>query len=436
MGLLEVVPDPSPSAQTDDTALKDESPQLRKLDDLVLDDDARGSPESKRFTLTHEVSLKASGSAETVNHRSAIRIEYSKFFLDSFFMQFDAKLNTYWSTDHRAEAEDENALLETNTQEAFLQYSADGGQTSVRAGVMRLIWGESEGGAITDEVSPRNFSELFLIPLEESRLGQGMLNIDHFSTVGDWSFFYVPKPRFNKYPDRGTEYFIDPFAGVAFVRDDPSDGSDGEFGMRWKKTFGQSDISAMTARLIDNDYVLRFDGETAWGAPLITRVRQRFTLSGLTFSHARGGYLFKGELALKSPRGFNDAALGVIEKDVLDSAIGVTYSLGQSNTIGVEWVNSRILGWNDRIVSAPKNSASLVVNANLFFLNDTLSMNWLTFYSRPYTSYQSSLRTAYKWSDNLSVGLDLHFVDVPDRRGGLRAYRGQDQVVFRIQYQF
>lgn len=439
----EATTEPNSSAAVDIDGLapqeqsqQEEPHQENQIIDLALDDDERGSSESKRFTLKHEVSLKASGAAEIVNHRSAFRVEYSKFFLGSFFMQLDAKLNSFWSADHRAESEDKNALLETNTQEAFLQYSAEGGRTSIRAGVLRMIWGESEGGAITDEVSPRNFSELFFIPLEESRLGQGMINVDHFSAIGDWSFFYVPKPRFNKYSERGTEYFIDPLAGVAFVRDDPSGSSDDEFGMRWRKTFGQSDISVMAARLIDNDYVLRYDGTTAWGAPLVTRTRQRLTLAGMTFSHARGGYLFKGEVALKSPRGFNDAAFGVIEKDVLDTALGVTYSLGQSNTIGVEWVNSRVLGWDDRIVGVPQNSASLVINANLFFFNDTLSMNWLTFYSRPYTSYQSSLRTAYKWSDNLSIGMDLHFVDVPDRRNGLHIYRNQDQVVFRVQYQF
>lgn len=428
--------DPPHSSAIDKEAPDQASPADYQIDDLGLNDDHGPAVKTTRFTLTHEASAKTDGSAGLVNNRSAFRVEYSKFIPDSFFMRLDVKVNSYWGSDHRARARDEAALLETNTQEAYLQYSAESGRTSVRAGVMRLIWGESEGGAITDEVSPRNLSELFLIPLEESRLGQVMLNIDHFSPIGDWSFFYVPRPRYNKYPERGTEYFFDPLAGVAFIRDDPSGDSKNEFGMRWKRTFGRSDVSVLAARLIDNNYVLRFDGLTAEGLPLLTRVGQRLTMSGITFSHVRGNLLFKGEAALKSPLDFNDVELVVVKKDVLDSSIGVTYALGYSNTIGVEWVNRRILGWNDRIVGVPENSASLVINANLFFLNDNLSVNWLTFYSRPYTSYQSSIRAAYKWSDNLSFGVDLHLVAVPDRRSGLRTYRDEDQLVGRIQYQF
>lgn len=403
--------------------------------DVSKADESDTATKALRFTASHEASLGGAARG-IVNNRSWFRVEYSKFFLDSFFVQVDSKLNAYWAKDHRALAKDKRVLAETNTPEAFLQYSAAGGRTSVKAGVQRLIWGESEAGAITDEVSPRNLSELFFVPLEESRIGQFMVNLDHFSKLGDWSFFFVPRPKFNKYPKVGTAYHIDPFNGLADLHDDPASKKHGEYGMRWKRTFGQSDVSLMAASLIDNDYVLRADAVSATGRQSISRLKKRFTLTGATFNHAAGKFLFKGEIGLKSPKWFNDSALQIVSKDVIDSSLGVTYSLGQSNTLGVELVNSHVRKWGEHIASIQKNTRSLVLNTNFFFLNDTLSVNWLTLYSQPFSAYQSSIRASYKWRDDTTFSVDAHLLDVPDRRSPLHGYRDRDQIVFRLQHQF
>ena len=394
---------------------------------------AAASTKALRLTLGHEASFATQEHLDIVNNRSWFRVEYSKLLADRFHIQFDSKLNAYWGSDHRARAENKSTLFETSTPEAYVQYSRPGADTSIKLGVQRLIWGESEAGAITDEISPRNFSELFFIPLEESRLGQFMATVDHFSKNGDWTFFYVPVPRFNELPDPGTEYGFDPFEGRADI--EKGDRKFHEFGLRWKKTVDRSDISFMAANLVDNDYVYRLDGMTG-GRLAVSRLEQRFSMVGTTFNYAKQNFLFKGEVAFKSKKGFNDASLNVLERNVLDSSLGLTYALRTPNSIGVELVNSRVSGWTDQIVGVPRNSTSLVLNANLFFLNDTFSVNWLTIYNRPYTSYQSSLRTSYKWSDALTLSADVHFISVPDQNSGLYRYRDKDQVFVRVQYQF
>lgn len=405
-------------------------------------DDAAGpqheaGPRAARVSLGHEVSFRTQADAGVVNNRSFARLEYARLvYGEQLYAQLDTKLNVYWASDHRAQAEDVASLLETNTQDAFLQYSATGGKTSFKAGIQRLIWGESEAGAITDEVSPRNFSELFFIPLEESRIGQLMFNIDRFSDIGNWSAFFVPRPRFNKYAKPGTAYYVDPFGGRADYHDEVSDKSLGEYGLRWKKTFGRSDVSFMAASLIDNDYALRLDSVSADGRAQVTRLKQRFTLTGMTFNYASGKYLIKGEVGLKMPRAFNDAAFQVQTRNVGDASLGVTYSLGQSNTLGVEVVNSHVVEWDAGLAGVSRNTRSFVLNNTFFFFNETLSINWLGVVTEPYTSYQTSFRTSYKWDDNTTLGIDLHIIDVPDQRSPLYVHRDQDQIFFKFQYQF
>jgi hypothetical protein len=400
-------------------------------------EDAGSRPKDWRVTLAHEISFAPKREPHLVNNRSWVRLEYSKYFMEHFYARLDSKVNAYWSNDHRAKAEDKTVLFESITPEAYVQYSGAGGRTSLKLGQQVVIWGESEAGAITDEISPRNLSELFFIPLEESRLGQVIANLDYFSPYGDWSFIFVPRPKFNEYPEPGTAYFVDPFNGQADIRDDFSSYRHYyEYAMRWRKAFRGSDISFMGASLIDNDYVLRLDSVNEQGRLQISRLKQRFTMVGGTFNFARGKYLLKGEVAYKTPKAFNDAAFQVIEKNVLDSSLGLTFALRESNTIGFELVNRHIFDWTNEIIGVPQNTNSFVLNANFFFFNQKLAVNWLTIYNWPFVSFTSSLRTAYKWTDNLTVGIDAHLIEVPDQDSPLFVYRDDDQIFFRIQYQF
>lgn len=404
----------------------------------ISDDEGNSvaSPKSNTITLTHKVSHRPRYMSGIVNNRSSFRVEYSNYFWDAFFVRLDSKENLFWNNDHRAKAEQETYLFENITPEAFVQYSGAGSSISVTAGLQKLIWGESEGGVITDVVSPRNFSELFFIPLEESRLGQFMLSTDYFSSYGDWTVFYVPRAKFNKMPEPGTAYYIDPFGGAAEVQDNISDGNRYEYGARWKKTFGRSDVSVMAANLIDNDYAFQRKGASDAGQPVIARVEQRLTMTGVAFNYVVGDFLFKGEMGLKSPKAFNNSDFSLIERDVIDSALGFTYSLGGSNSLGVEFVNSHIVDWSEEIESAPQDANSMVMDMTLYFLNDTLGINWLNIYQRPFESLTSSLRTSYDWSDNLTFSFDVHVIDVDDARSELYPQRDQDQLFLGIQYKF
>ena len=443
------------SQVTDDTELvfEDESFETDELDEtdlifkekpsseLSLEDESDTFSclsfflEPMRFTLKHEVCYKTEDPDGIKSNRSSFRLEYSKFFLNNFYLQFDSKITAFWSNDHRAEAEDKKVLFEHSYKEAFLQISI--ANTSIKGGVQTLIWGESDGGAITDVISPRNYSEPFFISLEESRIGQPMLTIDQFSPIGDWSLFFIPDPDFNEYPEKGTAYYFDPLDGLAEYQDETSDEEVFEYGLRWKKTFGKSDISVMAASLIDNDYAYRMDGITGTGKNILIKIKQRYTLAGITFNYAKGNFLFKGEIGKKSPKAFNNASSQIVKKDVVDTALGMEYSPGGgSYTLSLEAVNNHVVDWNDEIQSVPEDSNSLVIGWSKTFFNEDLSVNWMTSYSEPFTSYLHALTTSYNWNDNITLYFDAYYPDIKDERSGYWIYRDQKQVVFKIQYQF
>lgn len=378
-----------------------------------------------RISLKHETSYKFASPKRVVNNRSSVRLEYSKPLTSNLFLRLDTKLNLHWSNDHRAKAKDEDPFRELVTREAYLQSSF--GNTSFRLGYQILPWGVSEGGAITDEVSPRNSAEFFFISLEESRVGQPMLAMDHFGDSGQWTAFFVPRPGYNKYPDRGSEYDIP----GAFDRNAPNDDWDNagtyEFGARWKRSFGKSDISLMAARLIDNDYLVR---------------QQRFHMYGLTANVAIDNLLLRAEVALKQPRAFfarsaDSSGLTVVESDQFDSSFGFDYSPGgRALTYSAEVVWSRLLDWRNHIVGREQDEYSLVGSVSNRFFNDNLTLSWLTIYTKPYTSFQHRFLSSYLIDDNSTVYLEFFYPDEQDERSGTWPYRDQKQLVIRYQYQF
>ena len=398
--------------------------------DLAGDASDEDSPlaawlEPLRVSLKHEVSYKFASPKRVVNNRSSVRLEYSKALNSNLYLRLDTKYNLHWGNDHRAKAKDENPFRELVTREAYLQSSF--GNTSFRLGYQILPWGVSEGGAITDEISPRNSAEFFFISLEESRVGQPMLTMDHFSDSGQWTAFFVPRPGYNKYPDIGSEYDIP----GAFVKNAPSDdwGNAGtyEFGGRWKRTFGKTEIGLMAARLIDNDYLVR---------------QQRLRMYGLTANIAIDNLLLRAEVALKQPRAFfalpaGSSDLTVVESDQFDSSFGFDYSPGgRALTYSAEVVWSRLLDWNDEIVGREQNEYSLVGSVTNRFFNDDLTLSWLTIYTRPYTSVQHKFLSSYLIDDNSTVYFELFYPDERDERSGTWPYRDQKQFVLRYQYQF
>ena len=420
------------SALLSDPSAPVDSPAAPGGDDINMEDGGEVSEgrladfmKSARISLKHETSYKFAAPKRVVNNRSSVRLEYSKPLTSNLYFRLDTKLNLHWGNDHRAKAKDEDLFRELVTREAYLQSSF--GNTSLRLGYQILPWGVSEGGAITDEVSPRNSSEFFFIPLEDSRVGQPMLAMDHFGDSGHWTAFFVPQPGYNKYPDRGSEYDIP----GAFDRNAPNDdwGNAGnyEFGARWKRSFGKSDFSLMAARLIDNDYLVR---------------QQRFRMYGLTANVAVDNLLLRAEVALKQPRAFfarsaNSSGLTVVESDQFDSSFGFDYSPGgRALTYSAEVVWSRLLDWRNDIVGRERDEYSLVGSVSNRFFNNDLTLSWLTIYTRPYTSLQHRFLSSYLIDDNSTVYFELFYPDERDERSGTWPYRDQKQFVIRYQYQF
>jgi hypothetical protein len=382
------------------------------------DDSAAESP--LRVTLAQELSYKVEAPRDLVKNRSTLQVEYAKYLMDHFFVQFNGKASAFLGSDHRHREEGSDATV----SQAYVQTSF--GQTSIKAGIQALPWGESILAAVTDEVSPRDNRELFNFNLEELRIGQAMLVVDQFSELGRVSAFYTPRARFNKNPERGSAYFFDPL-----VYRQTEDGERSEYGASWKKNFDGADLTLMAASLLENDYALRLDA-----GGLVTRMPHRFRMAGVVGNYAIRDVVLRGEAAWKVGRPFYTGAMALVEKDTLDAYVAVDYRHSPTLTFSVEAVNQHVAGWDNSLAGVPRNRQSLLLSATKTLLNDDLSINVMNFYNRPYTSNLTMLVSTLKWDDHLTFGLNLVVPHTSEPKSGLWNVRDQKQIALKVQYQF
>lgn len=371
------------------------------------------------------------------NNRNSLRIEYSKFFLEHFYLGLDAKVSAYWPRDHRTrsttvwindEPSEEEISLGALAREAYLQATV--GALSLKAGVQVPAWGEFEFISVTDELSPQDFREPLVVSLEELRLGQPMIILDQYSKLGNVSAFLVPYPLFNEHPRQGTSYYFDPFMGMP-VSDWDRDPWEMEYGLRWKRNFDNTDISLVAARMLANEHY--------YSMPQPGRIEkgiQPYYLAGGSLNYALKQTLLKAEVAAKLPRAFMDETMAKAEKHVLDAALGLTYNWNATTSVTVEAANSHVLEWSGRLQGVPRNAHTVVGMLRKQLFNDDLSLAWISIYNGPYRSYFHTLSASYLWSDWITVSGEILWPDPDDPRSPAWSLREQKQAAFRIKHQF
>ncbi len=394
--------------------------------------------EPMRFGLAYEAAYKITNPDGIKKNRFSLRLEYSKFLFNHFFLSLDTKGLVFLKNDHRTrestfwvndEVKVSDLAFAGRTRDAYIQASFY--QTSIRAGIQTLAWGESDFAVVIDEISPMDYREPLNLNIDELRMGQLMLTVDQYSSIGDWSVFFVPFPKFNESPRKGTDYYYDPFDGNVRYQKKKQDDILFECGIRWKKTFGKSDVSIMGASLINNDYALQMDSLN-----IITQSKHRFQMAGATFNFAISDFLLKGEVAVKFPKTYNNQSFQIVKKNTLDASLGVDYSASSTFTISLEAINNHVMGWNDEIQGVPENDYMLLFVLSKLFMKDDLSINWAAMYNGPHTSFFNLLSTSYKWNDYLSLNLDILVPITNNVNSGYYLFRDQKQVAFKVLCQF
>lgn len=392
-----------------------------------------------RLGISYEFTYNFTDPTEVIKNRFAFRLEYSKFLFNNLFVQLDTKSFVFMDGDSRSrrlsyynndDFEEADLAFGSITRNAFVQYSYK--QSSIKVGLQTLAWGESDFAAITDEINPFDFRDPLNLNIDELRVGQFMIGLNFYTSIGNFNTFFVPNARFNLFPKEGTRFFEDPFAGTNIVTQEVDNGKNSiEYGFRWKKAFKKSDVSIIVTSLIDNNLV-----REQVNPNLVQLHEKRFTTVGMSFNYAIGNLLIRGENAIKFPRAYNTASLGIIERNAFDTSLGFEYGPNSTTTFTLELVNNHVINWTNEIVGIPRNdfTAFFVVVKEL--MKNDLSLNYITMYNGPNTTFFNLLSAAYKLNDNITLSLDAIIPITNDEQSAFYQFREQQHLAFKAQFLF
>ncbi|KPA14386.1 hypothetical protein MHK_005407 [Candidatus Magnetomorum sp. HK-1] len=445
----------SSSFDPDDTSFDQEDSAFFDSDDdaSLFDDETQFSEEKieesnfqskilkdSKFTFGYEFSFGINLKPEFITNDVYIRHELQTLLSDKLFFQFDANIRGFFNDDHRASAKKKDFLAKSNIREFFIQTSFE--NFSVTLGKKIIVWGKADTGIITDVVSPRDNSEFIFIKLEDARFGQPILSTDFYTQYGSLFFFISLKPLTDKEPDENTRYYIAfPEMNLIVIENENLTYSDIEYGSRWQKSIGKTDLSLMAGKFYDNTGIYSFSKRFHFtGKPIFSKSFHTYEMIGMAASYAMDKYLFKIETAYKNNlvlQGLNFTKLLFAEKkDILDMSFGMEYNDNDKYQIYLEISNRYIPGNLASLSHMEKNNTSCYFTFTKEFLNQTLNIEYMFYYHIQEKNAFNHVRLSRDVTDNFQIITSCAFLDIQDETSLMWFYKDEHRLTVDIKYYF
>ena len=397
------------SAATAEFGFEELEPEMALVAPEASDPETTSSLPDQRWTFQHDATYRPH-QQRTVSNRLSLRLELEQLLGKHAFLRFDGKAAYNFVYDrfvfterNYPEVIREKYRIHRTWREGYLQLSF--GNISLKLGQQIVVWGKSDASVVTDLVSPRDQTEWFSTPVDEARLGQRMFVLDFYPAPNQQlTLIANPDPQVNAYAPTGHEYALVASSALTILPEQRPgfDGTDTEYGLRWGFTAGGSDFSLLAADLVDNDYVLALEG-------LALRPQyQRFRVLGFGLNVGSGKFLWKGEIAAYSGKGFTTTADsaepdGIAERDVVAAALGFDYTSAANDQITLEASNHHIRGWQASLANTRENTGNVLLSWSRDFLGETLTPEYAFAWEPNNGDSLHQLQLSYDWNDALTL---------------------------------
>ncbi len=447
------------SAETLDTdesvdSLDFEDPEI-DMEDVAEENLASSEPErmlwepfvdESHFTARHALAYRMEEPQEAVANRSSLRVQWERLVASKHFFRFDGKVayDFVYDTHDYPNITGRRYRFVDNVREFYWQWNA--GSTSFKVGKQIVVWGKADGAEVTDVISPRDLTEAVFGPVEDSRIGQVMLTVDHYADSGQWTLVFNPDPQTNEIARPGHPYALPRLKdqpGIRVKSEEQPDFSllDMEVGARWAQTFGPNDFALMAAHLIEDTPVFKSKG-FAGAPPELTLDPEfpRFNMVGGGANFSQGNFLWKAEIAVKFPRRFNRIDLlksdGLIERNVFDLAAGFDYDANGAYTVSVELSNQRVVDWTDEISGIRRDESAVYASWSKSFLHDTLDAQYIVFFQIQDEEALHRTEVTYDITDHWSTTVDFAWFDAHDPNTFFGLLRDESRLSAELEYNF
>ena len=332
-------------------------------------------------------------------------------------------------------------------REAYLDLYFD--NFDLRIGKQQIVWGKADGVFITDIVSPKNLFQFLLPDFDEIRMGVVGAKFDYY--LGDNTLELVWLPVFTptELPSKNSLWFpkinfmIPPTFDYSKQNVTPSL-ENSEIFAKYSALTSLVDFELMAGYMWDDDATM-FSSiiPNPNGGMNLTLIpeHKRLSLAGGSFGTTVGPFVFRGEGAYYFGKYFNtlNPAVnnGVIQKDYIHYMLGADFTLFDIN-FSAQFIQKAIMDYEDIIkpTSLFKDETNNMMTflARYSTLNETLNLEFFTYYDFEYDGALMRPRILYDYSDsiNLQFGANIFL----GTEGLFGQYNKNDMIYGKIIYNF
>lgn len=363
---------------------------------------------------------------------------------------------------HHHKSSQEDTRLEL--WETYLRYQGESLELTLGNQIIR--WGKTDEMTVLDNLNPQDLRELLTLRLEERKRPWPWLRAQYFASGYTLEGVFTLWPVWHIKDDLGTDWAVfdhlkeqleavPSFSTLArslrLAKERPGPSlRDAEWGFRITGTVAEIDweISFLHAHnrsfyyyvksfpiqgfrlenpsnpvqdLLNQQSNLRVTGtEIKIGRP-------QDNIFGLAFETTWGDAGLRGEFAYHTDRVFLKRDLLGVRKGYWRYVIGLDYQFPSGLYVNLQFLQQRVLGWNEDILFDPKLDSGLFLRLSKSFWQDFLEARLDGYYDLTTRMYYLNPEIRYKIRDNLTLFGGLHLLDGP-KGTFLDVYDDNDQV--------
>ena len=327
-------------------------------------------------------------------------------------------------------------------REAFMDYTAE--KWDLRVGSQIIVWGKADGLAITDIVSPWDFTEFLARDFDDIRLPVDALRLRLLSGEANFEFLLLPVFKPAVLPPPGTpwafKYELPDSVKVEFDNPIEPDLSLENSEVGGKLSFYLPGIDfAVSAFYTWDDLPTLHRTTTSEDDTTLVHYHpehHRLTFVGAEFSMPWRDLVFRGEAAFYKDRHFEPEDVcseEMFRRNALNWMIGLDWTPGNDWSVTAQWADDFILDY-DQGIEKDEHTMLATLNVSKQLFRQTLKLSSMSYYgiNESECFLRSSMDYALTDELHLLLGLDMFFGD----EGMMGQYDDNDEVWIKAKYSF
>jgi hypothetical protein len=327
-------------------------------------------------------------------------------------------------------------------REAYMDYTAD--KWDLRIGRQIIVWGKADGLAITDIVSPWDYTEFLTRDLDDIRLPVDAVIGRLLFGNANFEFLWLPvfKPAILPPPGTPWAFKYELPENVAVVFNDPIEPDlsmkNSELGGRLSFYLPGVDF-AISSFYTWDDYPTLHRTVSILGDTILIHYHpehHRLTFVGSEFSVPHGDFVLRAEAAFYKDRWLeneNPLSETLFRRNTLNWMLGLDWTPENDWMLTTQFADNYILNYDEKIKDDEHTMLS-IIHISRKLLRQTLELSSMAYYDINEKGYFDRTSVDYALTDEIHLlfGVDIFGGD----KGLLGQYNENDELWIKAKYSF